>query len=64
LAFDGQSNQAVSILVRDLATEQAPETSVACSGAHVQLLAPGEQSLASVRGCAAILGRHLPVDGI
>jgi hypothetical protein len=47
--FDGQSHQAVSILLRDAASQQFNDTSSGCSGAHLQLLAPGEQPLAAVR---------------
>ncbi len=63
LGFDGQSHQAVSILVRDASSQQSTDTSPGCSGAHLQLLAPGEQALAAVRGCTPILARQLPVDG-
>lgn len=63
LGFAGQSSQAVSIVVRDPARQQTSDSSPGCDGAHVQLLAPGEQQLAAVRGCTPILGTQLPADG-
>jgi hypothetical protein len=63
LVFDGQRDQAVSILIQDPATRPSGDPSPGCAGLHLQLFAAGDQPLAAVRGCRPILAAALAADG-